>query len=279
MKGVLHPLNPSLLPVHLSLDAQDDIFRFGRHTDCQLAFPADFRISSFHAHLVRSQTEDRIAIVDTSVNGTFVNGDRVPRNERRTLQSGDEIFLVIPNREMLVTSGYQGSLTGNFVGYTFFYVEDVDASSQRQNNVYSASDSADVVLPLTSNDGRIFPVAPSSLTSASDELLSEAVPTSVTATSMASNDSQPGIAPVGLDAQTLERMRGVANSLAISLAAQQLADVDPLSETITVGGNRSRGLNPSNIMASSSELDSVGGADPAPSASFVMWCLDHRIVL
>ena len=104
-------------------------FRFGRHPDCEQSFPKDFRISGVHATLrideaaAKSGNPPSIIIVDSSVNGTFVNGVRVPRKSQCTLSSGDEIFLVIPNQKLLQRD-YTGSLTTNFVGYFFEFTDE-----------------------------------------------------------------------------------------------------------------------------------------------------------
>ena len=131
----LTPLNTRypLLDVVLR---QGERFRFGRHETCDMAFPKDFRISSVHASLLVELAEDgglRVAIEDSSVNGTFVNGQRVPRGMCRALFTGDEIFLVIPSQMLLQGSGYEGSLIANFVGYSFTYTgESARASLLRQ---------------------------------------------------------------------------------------------------------------------------------------------------
>ena len=123
---LLTPLNPRYPTLLLTLH-QEERFRFGRHKDCEQSFPNDFRISGVHATLVlegrpASSAKPTIRLEDSSVNGTFVNGTRMPRKSQRTLASGDEIFFVIPN-EKLLQQGYAGSLTTNFVGYFFEYAD------------------------------------------------------------------------------------------------------------------------------------------------------------
>lgn len=131
----LTPLN-SRYPLLDVVLRQGERFRFGRHEGCDMAFPKDFRISSVHASLLVELAEDgglRVAIEDSSVNGTFVNGQRVPRGMCRALFTGDEIFLVIPSQMLLQGSGYEGSLIANFVGYSFTYTgESARASLLRQ---------------------------------------------------------------------------------------------------------------------------------------------------
>ena len=114
----LRPLNPRHKQIEVTLCSKDR-FRFGRRLDLEQSFPSDFRISSIHATLLVDG--GMIAVEDSSVNGTFVNGERVARNTRRALKSGDHMYLVIPDQALLQT-GYMGSLTVNFVGYIFNYV-------------------------------------------------------------------------------------------------------------------------------------------------------------
>ena len=125
----LQPVNPRH-PSHRLTLYRSDAFRLGRRVDCEQAFPNDFRISSVHASLVlvsseRASTRSHLAIEDSSVNGTFVNGERVPRAASRELRSGDQIFLVIPDQALL-QPGYMGSLTNNFVGYIFRYTDEAE---------------------------------------------------------------------------------------------------------------------------------------------------------
>ena len=129
---VLHALNPKLPHVHVHLPNPNVLFRFGRHQDCDSPYPNDMRIAVFHAHLRLLSDQQTVVIADTSVNGTFVNGERVQRNGERALTSGDEIFLVIPNQEMLTQSGYVGSLLGGFVGYIFAHEADAERSERRR---------------------------------------------------------------------------------------------------------------------------------------------------
>ena len=125
---LMTPINPRYPALRIKLH-ENQRFRFGRHNECEQSFPSDFRISGVHSTLlVREQPDSTLSFVveDSSVNGTFVNGARVPRNSQRTLASGDEIFLVIPSQKLL-QHGYTGSLTTNFVGY-FFEYKDADMS-------------------------------------------------------------------------------------------------------------------------------------------------------
>jgi hypothetical protein len=111
----LKPLNPRLKPLQITLTGQT-VFRLGRHDHCEQSFPTDFRISGVHCSL--RLEANQFVVVDSSVNGTYVNGIRVPQRSPQVLHNGDQIFLVIPD-DALLTSGYTGSLTQNFVGYLF----------------------------------------------------------------------------------------------------------------------------------------------------------------
>lgn len=124
----LQPLNARLNTLYIEL-LSNQRFRFGRHEECEQSFPSDKRISSLHASLILELREDGsacVAIEDSSVNGTFVNAERVPKGRRRRLQTGDEIYLVIPSQEMLHQTGYEGSLMGKFIGYSFAYSSEAE---------------------------------------------------------------------------------------------------------------------------------------------------------
>lgn len=64
----------------------DSEIQFGRHPDCQIRFPNNLKlISRKHARIIREG--NRFLIIDTSTNGTFINGVRV--NQQQYLNSGD----------------------------------------------------------------------------------------------------------------------------------------------------------------------------------------------
>ena len=111
----LTPLNARHHPLSFEL-TYGQRFRLGRSATCDKSFLGDYRISDMHASLLLDG--DSVVVEDTSVNGTYVNGIRVPKYERRALSSGDQLFLVIPDQSLL-QSPAAGSLTRNFVGYTF----------------------------------------------------------------------------------------------------------------------------------------------------------------
>jgi pSer/pThr/pTyr-binding forkhead associated (FHA) protein len=67
--------------------AGNEIF-IGRHPSCDLQFPKDIvAISRKHAHIVRDG--NRFKLVDSSTNGTFVNGTKI---DETWLKNGDVIF-------------------------------------------------------------------------------------------------------------------------------------------------------------------------------------------
>ena len=68
------------------------------------------------SHCQASEKGELKAIIeDSSVNGTFLNGERLPRGDKRELSHGDQIFLIIPRQEALDRYGGT-SLHKNFVG-------------------------------------------------------------------------------------------------------------------------------------------------------------------
>lgn len=75
MKGEIHEF------------AGNEIF-IGRHPSCDLQFPRDIvAISRKHAHIIREG--NRFKLVDSSTNGTFVNGKKI---DESWLKDGDVIF-------------------------------------------------------------------------------------------------------------------------------------------------------------------------------------------
>ncbi len=67
--------------------AGNEIF-IGRHPSCDLQFPGDLvAISRKHAHIIREG--NRFKLVDSSTNGTFVNGTKI---DEFWLKNGDVIF-------------------------------------------------------------------------------------------------------------------------------------------------------------------------------------------
>jgi predicted component of type VI protein secretion system len=160
----LQPLNARLNTLYIEL-LSNQRFRFGRHEDCEQAFPSEKRISSLHASLILELREDGspcVAIEDSSVNGTFVNAERVPKGRRRRLQTGDEIYLVIPSQELLHQTGYEGSLMGKFIGYSFAYSSEAEIPGHAQRTSASADSASSLLGSMGDTDPTAASGAPGS---------------------------------------------------------------------------------------------------------------------
>ena len=83
--GWLHPLLPGPEPVSLT----NSEHAIGRH---ELATQRKL-VSKQHLRILRND-EGTTSIIDTSVNGTFVNGMRLKRDEPRTLECADVVTLL-----------------------------------------------------------------------------------------------------------------------------------------------------------------------------------------
>ncbi len=69
-------------------EINDADISIGRHPDCQVAFPKDMtNISRIHARIVREG--NRFKLIDTSTNGTYVNGQRI---SEAFLKDGDVVM-------------------------------------------------------------------------------------------------------------------------------------------------------------------------------------------
>jgi len=82
---------------------EENEITIGRHPECMLRFPKDLTIiSRRHARIVREG--NRFKLIDTSTNGTFVNGKRV---KETYLRSGDVITFAEggPKVSFLVSKG------------------------------------------------------------------------------------------------------------------------------------------------------------------------------
>jgi pSer/pThr/pTyr-binding forkhead associated (FHA) protein len=86
----------------------DAVLKIGRHPDCQIRFPADLVIvSRKHAEIAREG--NRFKLVDSSTNGTFVNGKRVPECYLKNgdvltfAEGGPKISFLIQTQECLPT--------------------------------------------------------------------------------------------------------------------------------------------------------------------------------
>eukprot|EP00743_Colponemidia_sp_Colp-15_P003356 GILK01003628.1.p1 GENE.GILK01003628.1~~GILK01003628.1.p1 ORF type:complete len:479 (+),score=104.19 GILK01003628.1:77-1513(+) len=83
---------------HFELTNDMSEILFGRHPDCQIR-STDSRISARHARLYRDK--NLVMLQDTSVNGTFVNGERLVKGSTCVLKSGDRISLVLGSTSQL----------------------------------------------------------------------------------------------------------------------------------------------------------------------------------
>lgn len=82
----------------LEVTEGDLIIKLGRSKDIPVPYRlACARLSSFHCELHLTPATLQVDIVDTSSNGTFVNGLRIEKGKKVTLQSGDSVSLVNPS--------------------------------------------------------------------------------------------------------------------------------------------------------------------------------------
>lgn len=79
-------------------------YLLGRESRCAVQV-AQAQVSRCHAQLTLG-CEGELTLVDTSANGSFVNGWRLPKGGRRALSEGDQISLGAPHASgvMLVVS-------------------------------------------------------------------------------------------------------------------------------------------------------------------------------
>lgn len=102
--GLLHPIDRSFYP----MDLKDDEYTFGRGLKCSYAFDVpsirhtqNFKSYSKH-HFTITRIESgssgsyTIMLKDESMNGTFVNGERLPEKGSRQLLDKDEIGMNVP---------------------------------------------------------------------------------------------------------------------------------------------------------------------------------------
>ena len=71
-----------------------ETYTVGRKPSCNLVL-SDSRVSGLHATFSK-QEAGRIAVVDSSSNGTYLNGVLLPKGESRVLEHGDVTSLVVP---------------------------------------------------------------------------------------------------------------------------------------------------------------------------------------
>ena len=70
-----------------------ETYTVGRKPSCNLVL-SDSRVSGLHATFSK-QEAGRIAVVDSSSNGTYLNGVLLPKGESRVLEHGDVTSLVV----------------------------------------------------------------------------------------------------------------------------------------------------------------------------------------
>lgn len=107
------PLSIIVQLVHIHGPMKGEIQEFtsndihiGRHPSCDLQFPKDLvAISRKHAHIIREG--NRFKIIDTSTNGTFVNGKKI---SEAWLKNGDVLFFTEggPKISFLTREGESG---------------------------------------------------------------------------------------------------------------------------------------------------------------------------
>ncbi|ORX91130.1 Pkinase-domain-containing protein [Basidiobolus meristosporus CBS 931.73] len=103
--GILQSINPEYPTVYLSkTDGRG--YLLGRHSECDVIFTHP-QISNRHCLIfkenrVETQTGpvDCIFIEDLSTNGTYVNGKKIGRNQRRQIRQGDSIQLARYNSKL-----------------------------------------------------------------------------------------------------------------------------------------------------------------------------------
>lgn len=82
----------------LEVTEGDAVIKIGRSKDIPLSYRLNCaRLSSFHCELHLTPATLQVDIVDTSSNGTFVNGLRLEKGKKVALQPGDSICLVNPS--------------------------------------------------------------------------------------------------------------------------------------------------------------------------------------
>eukprot|EP01117_Protostelium_nocturnum_P013865 TRINITY_DN5217_c1_g1_i3.p1 TRINITY_DN5217_c1_g1~~TRINITY_DN5217_c1_g1_i3.p1 ORF type:complete len:653 (+),score=336.08 TRINITY_DN5217_c1_g1_i3:150-2108(+) len=108
----LRSLNPRWN--HVNMDAKTNQIVFGREPDCSVSFPQDKLISSKHCKIFRDS--NIYFVEDLSSNGTFINGDKVGKGNRRVIHDGDELSLVIKSSEL---AKKHAKMQDAFIAYIF----------------------------------------------------------------------------------------------------------------------------------------------------------------
>jgi hypothetical protein len=89
--GRLHTLNPLRGSVYLTKPC----VTLGRSTQNDIAFVTEIHISSIHCKIERSS--EGTYVTDSSSNGTYINGTRIPKGVATSIHSRDELSLAIPS--------------------------------------------------------------------------------------------------------------------------------------------------------------------------------------
>ena len=87
----------------------------GRAAGCEIRLPSDGRLSSQHFYVTLGATPGALSVTDTSTNGTFLNGSRIPKGSPQPLAVGDVITAVVPSKAV---AAKDASLAKCFVGFT-----------------------------------------------------------------------------------------------------------------------------------------------------------------
>ena len=84
-----------------------ETYTVGRKPSCNLVL-SDSRVSGLHATFSK-QEAGRIAVVDSSSNGTYLNGVLLPKGESRVLEHGDVTSLVVSLKIPFLDNNYRCS--------------------------------------------------------------------------------------------------------------------------------------------------------------------------
>ena len=82
------------------VDLTESTFTFGRAPNCTLQidkqnFPQLLNVSKVHFQIVKE--DDMVYLIDLSKNGTFINSEKVGRNNRHIISDGDIISIGHPS--------------------------------------------------------------------------------------------------------------------------------------------------------------------------------------
>lgn len=93
-----------------SLHCDSKKFRFGRASSCDYTFLSDqirtskyaATYSSVHFQLELDEKTGEVWIEDSSMNGTFINGERIGKGNRRCIENNDEISLSAKSNRIFI---------------------------------------------------------------------------------------------------------------------------------------------------------------------------------